>query len=142
MSWPDRCFHTQLLTAEMTDPRVFRAAGLPLALAAYEVADAGLQEALIIADEVATRSLHRLDVVGNQAVRAIVEKSGNEQRLTKKAARQLDYFAQRDCATVASIKTLLPAEVPTAVQENIAAHQAILREKAAAVKARIDHWLA
>ena len=72
MSWPDRCFHTQLLTAEMTDPRVFRATGISLALAAYEIADAGQQEALTMADEVAMRSLYRLDAIGNQTVRQLM----------------------------------------------------------------------
>ncbi|MBV7334490.1 DUF4910 domain-containing protein [Chloroflexi bacterium TSY] len=142
MSWPDRCFHTQLLTAEMTNPRVFRAAGISLALAAYEIADAGLQEALVIADEVATRSLYRLDTVGNQVARAVIEESGELQMLEENTARQLDYFAQRDGAAIASIQTLLPDQVPEQAQASIALQQALLQEKAVAVKERISQRLA
>ena len=57
MSWPDKYFHTQLLTPDNADPRVFRRVGVTTALAAYEIADAGLEEARVIADEVAARAL-------------------------------------------------------------------------------------
>ncbi|MEM7129416.1 MAG: hypothetical protein AAF702_23995 [Chloroflexota bacterium] len=142
MSWPDRCFHTQLLTAEMTDPRVFRAAGISLALAAYEIANAGQQDALAFADEVATRSLYRLDAVGNQAVRAAMDDTGEGQPAVEKAIRQLDYFAQRDGDAIASIQTLLPTELAQPVQESIAAQQTLLQEKVESVKRRIHQRLA
>ena len=45
MSWPDEYFHSQLLTAEVTDPAVFGYAGAMVAASAYEVANAGLEVA-------------------------------------------------------------------------------------------------
>ncbi len=68
MSWPDLHFHTQFLTADNTDPRVFRRAGVTTALAAYEIADAGAADALAIADEVAARAGFRLAEIANRAV--------------------------------------------------------------------------
>ena len=140
MSWPDRCFHTQLLTADLTDPKVFRAAGISLAMAAYEIADAGLHEALAIADEVTTRSLYRLDNIGNQTTRKLLDstdRAGDETQIIEQAMRQIEYAMQRDSATIASVQTLLPSEMPTGVQESIVAQQQALQTKMAAVMDRI-----
>ncbi len=60
MSWPDRYFHTQLLTADHTDPMVFERAGRVLGSLAVGIARAGASEALPIVQEVATRSAFRL----------------------------------------------------------------------------------
>ena len=97
MSWPDRYFHTQLLTADNTDPRVFRRVGITTALAAYEIANAGDADALTIAREVAARARFRLDDIALQAAR-----SGNED-----VGRELRYAAQRDAAAVASTASLM-----------------------------------
>lgn len=45
MSWPDIYFHTQLLTADNLDPKVFRRCGLATALTTLELANAGPVEA-------------------------------------------------------------------------------------------------
>src|SRR4029453_6920999 len=60
MSWPDKYFHTQLLTADNADPRVFRRVGVTTALAAYEIADAGLDEDRGIRAAAAARASPRL----------------------------------------------------------------------------------
>lgn len=68
MSWPDRYFHTQLLTADHTDPMVFERAGRVLGSLAVGIARAGASEALAIVQEVAARSTFRLTRLIRQAL--------------------------------------------------------------------------
>lgn len=144
MSWPDLYFHTQLLTADKTDPRVFRRAGVTSALAAYRIADASEEDALIIADEVAARSELRLKSLANQAMQRILsaqqarDERRNPARITARARKQLAYFAERDAAAVASVQTLIPGEPPDELLTRIEEHGAALREQAGRLANRLD----
>ncbi len=60
MSWPDLYFHTQLLTADHTDPMVFERAGRVLGALAFGIARAGAVEAGAIMQEVAAQSALRV----------------------------------------------------------------------------------
>jgi hypothetical protein len=99
MSWPDKYFHTQLLTADNADPRVFRRVGVTTALAAYEIADAGPEEARLIADEVVARASLRLATIEQRAARQVLaaHRTGGgadeAARIVGRACRQLDYLA-------------------------------------------------
>lgn len=108
MSWPDLHFHTQFLTADMTDPRVFRRAGLAAALAAYEIADAGPDEALLIAEEVAARSALRFASVSQRAVREMANFDsgvrGSAEQIAHRARRDLDHVLRRDREAIASFE--------------------------------------
>jgi aminopeptidase YwaD len=106
MSWPDLYFHTQLLTADNTDPRVFRRAGVTTALAAYEIANAGALEASSIADDVVTRSTARLNTIATNAIRTMA--SGDLGRAVERAGKEIDYIARRDIAAVESAYRLVP----------------------------------
>ena len=72
MSSPSIHFHTQFLTADTMDPAVFCRAGIPAAVALYEIADAGVEEALCMAMEVAARSVFRMQQVTVGAVGQIL----------------------------------------------------------------------
>ena len=123
MSWPDKYFHTQLLTADNADPRVFRRVGVTTALAAYEIADAGLDEARAIADEVAARSTMRLATIEQGATRAIVAAlradRGYEAAVhaVERAAGQLRYQARQAAGAVASALGLALTTPSDALQE-------------------------
>lgn len=150
MSWPDLHFHTQFLTADNTDPRVFRRAGVTTALAAYEIADAGAADALMMADEVAARAGFRLAEIANRAVHRLAGAArvgGNgvdATRVSARAGRELAYAAERDRRAVASVRTLLSGESVPGLDDAIAAHGDALHEQAERAAARVvaaaDGW--
>jgi hypothetical protein len=139
MSWPDLHFHTQFLTADKTDPRVFRRTGITTALSAYEIADAGPDEALTIAAEVAAHASFRIATLANQAIRQIAAAGQGDgaARIADRAAGELRYVADRDARAVASAATLVPGEVPSTVRERLAAHGEALARQAAGAAARV-----
>ena len=147
MSWPDKYFHTQLLTPDNTDPRVFRIAGVTTCLAAYEIADADLHQALAIADEVSARSLFRLDDLASRAVQRILStrQSTNggidAHALARRAHRELVYFADRDTQAIASALTLIPSDVPSSARSRAAAQGEALVRQMKQAKRRVDEAL-
>ena len=101
MSWPDIYFHSNLLSADMLDPMVFRRCGITTALAALELAYAGPDEAQDIMREVAARSQMRLSRIALDARR-----SG----YTPMARRRLTHIAKRDQRAVESALVLAGPE--------------------------------
>jgi hypothetical protein len=147
MSWPDLHFHTQFLTADMTDPRVFRRAGVTTALAAYEIADAGARDALVIADEVAARAGFRLAEIAIRAVHRIaaagqVNGAGADLKsVAARARRELNYAAARDGRAVASVTRLVPGVPLPEMEREIVAHGERLREQAERAASRVEATL-
>ena len=115
MSWPDRYFHTQLLTADNADPRVFRRVGVTTALAAYEIADAGLEEARVIADEVIARARGRLSRIEQKTTRRVLAarraggSPGEATRAVVKAEAERSYACYIAAEAARSVQTLVPA---------------------------------
>ena len=144
MSWPDLHFHTQFLTADNTDPRVFRRAGVTTALAAYEIADAGAAEAWTIAADVASRSAHRLDEIANRASHRIVSgdrvrpDAADTERVAARAHQELRYAAMRDQHAVASVRSLIAAGDRPALDGEITALGNHLQTRAEQAAARLD----
>jgi hypothetical protein len=118
MSWPDLYFHTQLLTADQTDPAVFRRTGITTALAAYEIADAGALEALTMAEEVAARSILRLETTANDAVRRMLA-NGRPDDNGERVRKQLAYFSERDAQAVLSVLALVDGRLGSEAQARI-----------------------
>lgn len=143
MSWPDLHFHTQFLTADNTDPRVFRRAGVTTALAAYEIADADAHDAQTIAAEVAAQADFRLAEIANRALYRLaatdrVNGAGPErERVAARAQRELRYAAERDGEAVASVTSLVPGPASPELAREIAGHGRHLREEAGRWAARI-----
>ena len=106
MSWPDRCFHSQLLTADVIDPAALRRSALISGVAALELAIANEDEATGIARNVAGRSLQRLQSLG-------AEYAGEA---TPRAHRHVNFVEERDLEALASV-THLSAEVADTVDE-------------------------
>lgn len=148
MSWPDLYFHTQLLTPHNTDPRVFRRVGVTTALAAYEIADAGLPEALAIADEVASRGLFRLESLVNEAVEKILDTARapngatDPEAVAQRAHRELAYYADRDAQAIASALSLIPDEVPADARNRVKSHSETLERKQDQLTTRLHNTLA
>ena len=65
MSWPDRYFHSQLLTPEVIDPVVLRRCSLVVGVAGLELASAGEAEAIRIAMVVAGNARRRLSALAS-----------------------------------------------------------------------------
>jgi hypothetical protein len=136
MSWPDLHFHTQFLTADLTDPRVFRRAGVTTALAAYEIADADENDALAIAGEAATRAEFRLAEIANRAVHRITgavrggANGANLTRISDRARRELDYVLARDRRAIASVTTLVTGAPSPTLEREITVHRDRLQEGA------------
>ena len=97
MSWPDLYFHTDYLTADNLDAKVFKRGGNTTALAALLLASAGSAEAEDIMRVVGTRSQFRLSRI------AMDGKGGSEEGRVR---RRLANFASRDQQAVASAMTL------------------------------------
>jgi aminopeptidase YwaD len=144
MSWPDVYFHTQFLTADNTDPRVLRRVGTTTALAAYEIADAGLLEALAIADEVAGRATARLHHIGSTAAHAILgaerspKASVEPARISERALRELFYVANRDARAAASVLSLIPENQHDRARPILEEHGDLLRRQASRVGDRVE----
>lgn len=144
MSWPDMHFHTQFLTADNTDPRVFRRAGVTTALAAYEIANAGPADAWAIANDVATRSGLRLDEIAGQAVHRIVRlddaspADGDPVQIAERALQELRYALDRDQRAVESVSSLMGDNEPTAVADEIRGLRDQLQGRFEQAEARVD----
>lgn len=136
MSWPDLYFHTQFLTADKTDPLVFRTAGLSTALAAYEIADAAAPEASLMAREVRVRSVLRLEALAQRRERQILA-GGDVARVTASGIRELHYVAARDADALASVRKLVPAPVPAALEAELSQAGGALRSAAALLATRL-----
>ncbi|UTF55709.1 hypothetical protein [Natronosalvus rutilus] len=96
MSWPDKCFHSQLLTADVIDPAALRRSALISGVAALELAIADKDEAAAIGRIVAGRSLQRLQSLGaNYAMEA-----------TPRARRHVEYVKERDIKALNSVTEL------------------------------------
>jgi hypothetical protein len=117
MSWPDKYFHTQLLTSDNADPRVFRRVGVTTALAAYEIADAGPEEARVIAAEVASRAALRLATVEQRAARRALaaRRAGGDAdevvRIVERACRQLEYLSKQGLTAASSAGSLVGGDL-------------------------------
>jgi aminopeptidase YwaD len=100
MSWPDLYFHTQLLTAEHTDPLVFERAGRVLGSLALGIARAGAPQVGAIMQEVASKAAFRL----GRLVRTALAATDDEAAATA-AARVRDearYLVDRDVRAIRS----------------------------------------
>jgi hypothetical protein len=110
------------------------------ALAAYEIAAAGSQEAALIADEVAARAIYRLAAIGNSAARAIASPGQPTEDLDAIAARtrrDLAHALRRDRAAVASVAALVPGTPPSIVTETLATLDTELARQAHRVAERV-----
>jgi hypothetical protein len=147
MSTPSIHFHTQFLTADTMDPAVFRRAGVPAAVALYEIANAGVDEALWMAEGVATRSIARVRQVVVNAEQEMLAKTRpvNTPEHTKsialQAARKLDYVANRDARAIASTASLMPEPVPSEAKQRLAEYIADLHNAAQQGGARMVRQL-
>lgn len=102
MSWPDRCFHSQLLTADVIDPRALRRAALISGVAAAELAAAADDTAGSIARIVAGRAADRLRRLGSRYATGDAD---------DRARRHLRYVADRDTEALRTTAELADGDV-------------------------------
>ena len=128
MSWPDEYFHSQLLTAQVTDPSVFAYAGALVAASAYEVANAGLSDALWLAQWMYARSAARLYREKQQVVWD--SSAASDDAWT---AQRMEFLCRRDCEALASLAGLVEAGERPALDAKVTA----LQQQLAAVKEQL-----
>lgn len=136
MSWPDLYFHTQFLTADKTDPKVFRMAGLTTALAAYEIADADDHTSALIGREVRARSWVRMEALAQSAERSMLG-GGDPAAVVARTTRALAYTADRDARAITSAARLAPASERGRVEAALAHDAEALRHAAAELSDRL-----
>lgn len=107
MSWPDRCFHSQLLTKDVIDPAALRRTGLISGVAAVELATADAPEAESIARIVAGRSLERI-----HSHAAGVDHESTESR----DRRKLEYIVERDVQALRSVQELADGSIDSTLE--------------------------
>ena len=124
MSLPDRYFHTQLLTADKTDPQVLARSGVLLGTVAVLVACSGWQEASVLMRLVVARSEERMSQF---ALRAL-DKAG--QTSLETAMDALQYMADRDVGSVRSVLRVVPAEASQTAEKLARSLEQLLLAKA------------
>jgi hypothetical protein len=102
MSWPDRCFHSQLLTEDVIDPRALRRSALVSGVAGLELATADDRTAESLARIVAGRATDRLRRLGS---RYATGEAGD------RARRHLEYVAERDTEALRTAAELADGDV-------------------------------
>ena len=128
MSWPDLYFHTDHLTADNLDAKVFKRGGTTTALAAYLLACAGSDEAEDIMRVVGTRSQARLARI------AMEGKGGPEEGRVRS---RLENYARRDQGAVASAMSL----VEDADKARLEAASASIQKEIGDRLAEVSSWL-
>ena len=98
MSWPDLFFHTDYLTADNLDAKVFKRGGVTTALFGLLLASAGAEDAQDMMREVGNRSQFRLGRIAMEGKGAADE---------GRVRRRLGILAKRDQQAVASALVLV-----------------------------------
>lgn len=105
MSWPDRYFHTQLLTADHTDPVVFERAGRILGALALTIASTDADGIPPLLEEVAAKASLRIGRVVRDALRSD-PRGGGGSPAWRRARREVAYVAGRETAALRSTLAL------------------------------------
>jgi hypothetical protein len=102
MSWPDRCFHSQLLTKDVIDARALRRSAVVSGTAAVELSTAGDRTAESIARIVAGRATDRLRRLGSRYATGEAD---------DRARRHLKYIGERDTEALWTAAELADGDV-------------------------------
>lgn len=125
MSWPDEYFHSQLLTVDVTDPKVFAYVGGLVASSCYEVANAGLAESLWLAQWLYAKSVSRLNQENQQA---LWHSFTDQEKVW--AVKRLNYLCWVDGEALKSLTALVDAgELPALVDRTTFLHQQLVSAK-------------
>jgi hypothetical protein len=114
MSWPDLYFHTQLLTAEHTDPMVFERSGRVLGSLAIGIARADGGDVVPLMQEMASRAALRLGKV----TRTTLQRLKDRAHVVPRSQREIRYLLRRD---VEALYSALDLVGPGAERERVRA---------------------
>jgi len=150
MSWPDLYFHTQLLTADTTDPAVMKRAGLVSAVPAYELANADPERVEEILLRLRGRSLYRVNQLAPRLVRQLKDLAAKGDAEGARVAydrtvRDIDYLVNRDLQAASTLRRLIasePADVKQRLEDQLAKFEDTLKETAASELARAESYTA
>ena len=105
MSWPDLYFHTQLLTAEHTDPMVFERSGRVLGSLAVGIARLDGENAVPLLQEMAGRATLRLGKVA----RTTLQRLNDGGHVVPRGQIEIRYLLRRDVDALYSVLDLVRA---------------------------------
>ena len=105
MSWPDLYFHTQLLTAEHTDPMVFERSGRVLGSLAVGIARLDGENAVPLLQEMAGRGTLRLGKVA----RTTLQRLNDGGHVVPRGQSEIRYLLRRDVDALYSVLDLVRA---------------------------------
>jgi len=111
MSWPDKYFHTQLLTPDNTDPRVFKHCGIATTLAALEIASVNIEEAYRISNIIFNYSIFRINKIKINFLDKLAEYKKSNLNINKNNInyyiKKINYLAKIDINAIKSLNELL-----------------------------------
>lgn len=114
IQWPDRFYHTSWDTLDKVDPEMLGKASLIAATYAYFIANAGVEEAIWLASEVATRLKQRISETVQSVVTETLNGAEETEDPTKLIAealahlwRKVDYHLERGFEAIKSVRRLI-----------------------------------
>jgi hypothetical protein len=139
-------FHTQLMTADKMDPEVFKVSGMITAEIAYRIANAGVSDALEMANITAEASEKRLGDLTSDAISQFSNFSDKE--LKDKIEfwkKKMNFFLNRDNSSIDSTLRLIQAdndETQARFSEFLSGLKESLKEKADKEKNKLTELFA
>jgi len=113
IQWPDRFWHTSLDTLDKVDPEMLRKVALMTATYAYFIANAGVEEAIWLASEVAARKRRDLATVAQKAVTDALNEAVESEEPGKSLAEvlvklrgKMKYNVDRGVEAIKSVRRL------------------------------------
>jgi hypothetical protein len=110
IQWPDKFYHTSADTIDKVDPEMLRKVALVTSTYAYFLANAGLEDALWIVSETASREKRAL----LQRIQDAVTMASNGEAESAEALLRLrdrvDYWEERSSEAVRSTRRLAPSD--------------------------------
>jgi len=107
-SKPNLYFHTQFLTADKMDAEVFETAGSIVMETIYNVADAGIEKAMEIANIVKELAESRLGEISTKSYEELLESDPYHTAIVyHKWMKKLDYTLERDMRSLSSTSRLV-----------------------------------
>jgi hypothetical protein len=104
-------FHTQLMTADKMDPEVFKVSGMITSEIAYRIANAGVSDALEMANITAEASEKRLGYITSNAISQLPNLTDKEMKENLEfSKKKIDFFLNRDKNSIDSTLRLIQTE--------------------------------
>lgn len=135
-------FHTQFMTADKMDPEVFNVSGMITAEIAYRIANAGISDAIEMANITSEASEKRLGYITSKAISQLPNLSEKDLEVKLEFwKKKINFFLNRDKNSIDSTLRLIQAEndeMKTRFSEFLISLKESLKEKAEEEKNKLS----